>query len=197
MPRHSPLRAKEQDVALILLFAFISVPILEIALFIEVGERIGLWSTLGIVVLTAIVGTLLLRHQGFETLRRVQTQLNAGELPLQELFDGLCLLIAGAVLLTPGFFTDAVGFLLMVPALRRHAAGALLAQIAKRGHVHMHGSRPRHQSQRAPGVIDGEFEDITRGPSSEPGGTAPNKLPTDREHGSSTKPTGGDPSNDR
>jgi len=204
MPTFSPLLWKEQVVALVLLLAFISVPIIEIALFIEIGERIGLWSTLGVVILTAVLGTVLLRHQGFEVLRRVQTQLNSRQMPLQEMFDGLCLLLAGAVLLTPGFFTDAIGFLLMVPGLRRVAASYLLRQIAKRGHINIHGTTQNanagpsqgsgtHYSYRSgrgfdDGVIDGDFEDITGKPDPESASNQANKLPSSEEHDSSSAP---------
>lgn len=104
--------------ALLLLAAFILVPLIEIGLFIEVGGWIGLWPTLGLIILTAVVGTMLLRQQGLATLRRAQTQMDAGQVPAKELFDGACLLIGGLLLLTPGFFTDAVGFLLLMPPIR-------------------------------------------------------------------------------
>lgn len=103
-----------------LLFAalFIGVPIVEIVVFIEAGDLIGLWPTIGVVIVTGIVGTALLRHQGFGVLRRLQARSQAGEAPLAELFEGVCLLIAGAFLLTPGFVTDSVGFLLFLPPVR-------------------------------------------------------------------------------
>lgn len=104
--------------ALLLLAAFILVPLIEIGLFIEVGGWIGLWPTLGLIILTAVVGTMLLRQQGLATLRRAQSQMDAGQVPAKELFDGACLLIGGFLLLTPGFFTDAVGFLLLMPPIR-------------------------------------------------------------------------------
>jgi UPF0716 protein FxsA len=103
---------------ILLLAAFIAVPLIEIALFIEVGGAIGLWPTLAIVVMTAIAGSGLLRHQGTATLARARRQLDNNVLPARELFDGVCLLFAGALLLTPGFFTDTVGLLLFVPAVR-------------------------------------------------------------------------------
>ncbi len=104
--------------ALLLLAAFILVPLIEIGLFIEIGGWLGLWPTLGLIVLTAIVGTALLRQQGLATLRRAQSQLDAGHLPAKELFDGVCLLVGGLLLLTPGFFTDTVGFALLLPPVR-------------------------------------------------------------------------------
>ena len=96
--------------AFLLLIAFIATPIIEIAVFIEVGGRIGLWSTIGIVILTAVIGTAMLRQQGISVLFRIQENLNANRMPVRELFDGVCLVAAGALLLTPGFVTDAIGF---------------------------------------------------------------------------------------
>ena len=83
---------------LLFLVAFIGVPILEIALLIEVGGIIGLWPTLGLILLTAVIGSWQLRTQGLATLARGRTQLDAGNMPTRELFDGFCLVIAGAAL---------------------------------------------------------------------------------------------------
>ncbi len=114
--------------AFIALIAFIVVPIVEIAVFIQVGEQIGVWSTIGVVVLTAIIGTAMLRQQGLSVLFRIQENLQANRIPVQELFDGVCLVIAGALLLTPGFVTDTVGFLLFVPPYRHWLAGEIRRQ---------------------------------------------------------------------
>jgi len=101
-----------------LFFLFVAVPIIEIALFIQVGGAIGLWPTLGIVVLTALVGTNLMRSQGISTLNRLQASLAQGENPADPMAQGAMILVAGVLLLTPGFFTDAVGFLLLLPPVR-------------------------------------------------------------------------------
>lgn len=148
----------------ILLLIFIAVPLLEIAVFIEVGGWLGLWPTLAIVVLTAVVGTALLRRQGLATLRRAQSALDRNELPLAEVFDGICLLLAGALLLTPGFVTDALGGLLFIPPVRaalRHAAGRRLMAHTE---VHVSGHR---RAGGGDGVIDGEYEDLTSRPDSD------------------------------
>lgn len=153
--------------ALIVLLLFITVPIVEIALFIQVGGLIGVWPTIAIVVLTAILGTALLRHQGLGTLRRVQESLEQNRLPVQEMFDGLCLLLAGALLLTPGFFTDAVGLLLFVPPLRAWAAAAIGRAIIARADIHVvheagtSGPGPGRGPDRGGPVIDGDYEDVT------------------------------------
>jgi UPF0716 protein FxsA len=103
-----------------LLFAvFLVVPLLEVWLLVAVGGFIGAGWTIFLVVLTAVIGAALVRAQGMSTLARSRELLRRGELPAAELLEGVTLLVAGALLLTPGFFTDAIGFLLLVPPLRR------------------------------------------------------------------------------
>ncbi|MGP1256914.1 MAG: FxsA family protein [Kiloniellales bacterium] len=137
---------------LLLLAAFIAVPLVEIAVFIQIGGLIGLWPTLAVVVATAVAGTWLLRLQGIATLNRARQQMDRGAMPARELFDGLCLVFAGALLLTPGFVTDAVGLLLFVPAvrdaLRRAAASRLETQAAAR--VYVNPGFGRGGSQESP-----------------------------------------------
>jgi UPF0716 protein FxsA len=155
-----------------LLAAFIGVPILEIAVFIKVGGLIGLWPTLAIVVLTAVAGTWALRAQGLATLARARTQIDRGELPTRELFDGACLLIAGALLLTPGFVTDFLGFLLFLPPVRDILRNLLAQHIKGRVETHVYvdgqevhgtrrpGGRPRGRPGKGP-VIEGDYDDVT------------------------------------
>lgn len=154
---------------LIILLAMIAVPIGEIAVFIQAGDRFGLWPTLGAVIVTAFIGTALLRHQGFGTLRRIQESADRGEAPVAELFDGLCLLIAGALLLTPGFITDGFGFLLFLPPFRHLLGGYALAYLMRNATIHTgrpggrgHGPGPGDRARPGAGpVIDGDFEDVT------------------------------------
>ena len=120
--------------AIFLLAAFIAVPVIEIILFIEVGGWIGLWPTIAIVVGTAFAGTSLLRIQGLAVLQRAQDSASRNELPVQEVFDGLCLLVAGALLLTPGFFTDALGFALFMPLFRKLAGETIWRWLTARAH---------------------------------------------------------------
>lgn len=160
----------------ILLFAFIVVPIIEIGLFIEVGAYFGFWPTIGIIVLTAMVGTALLRSQGLATLESARSSLEENRFPLKQVFDGLCLLFAGALLLTPGFFTDALGLMMFVPPFRALLAGKATQYMVEHGHIDVHGagfSGPGPDDGRGETVIDGEFEDIT--PEGNEGGAE--KLP--------------------
>lgn len=161
---------------LILLTLFIAVPIIEIALFIEIGGFLGLWPTLLIVIATALLGTVLLRAQGLATLRRAEQHMAAGELPVNEVVSGLFLLVAGTLLLTPGFLTDAVGFSLFVPSVRLWLGQQVLSFLMARGTVHFarfgdfdgfHGpegpSGPKNPSYGP--TIDGDFTEVKPGPS--------------------------------
>lgn len=105
---------------------FILIPLIEIYLFIKVGASIGAFNTILLILVTAIVGVALLRWQGLSTINKVQSQMQHGELPALGMIEGMMLFFAGALLLTPGFFTDAVGFLILIPPLRKALALWLL-----------------------------------------------------------------------
>ena len=153
--------------AIFLLAAFIAVPVIEIILFIEVGGWIGLWPTIAIVVGTAFAGTTLLRIQGLAVFQRARDSASRNELPVQEVFDGLCLLVAGVLLLTPGFFTDALGFMLLVPLFRKIAGETIWRWLSNRGHINLEGFDSASHGSSGPGpVIDGDFEEVkTQAPS--------------------------------
>ncbi|MFO7602630.1 MAG: FxsA family protein [Gammaproteobacteria bacterium] len=138
----------------ILLLLFIAIPLLEIYLLIQIGEEIGALPTVALVIVTAMLGVWLLRWQGLTTLAQVQQSMAQGQIPAIPLIEGLFLLMAGALLLTPGFFTDALGFALLVPPLRQALARALLQQ----GWWRMAGKTQWGSSRPAPpNTIEGEF----------------------------------------
>lgn len=101
-----------------LLLLFIIVPFVELIVLIEVSKRIGTMSTLAIIILTGILGATMARRQGFLVFSRIRDDLNMGKLPANALLDGLLILIGAIVLLTPGFITDILGFLLLFPVTR-------------------------------------------------------------------------------
>lgn len=154
-----------------LFLAFLSVPLIEIALFIQIGGFIGLWPTLLIVVLTAILGTWLVKAQGRMAMNDLRNSLSRASNPSEPLANGAMILFSGALLLTPGFFTDAVGFALLAPPVRK----AVYLWLRKRVNVQsfeMGGgatfqadlrSQPgREKPAAAPkDVIDGEFTEIS------------------------------------
>lgn len=146
---------------LALVAAFIGIPILEIAVFIQAGELVGLWPTLATIVATAVVGAALVRHQGFSTLTRARQSLDAGRFPVEEVFDGLCLLVAGALLVTPGFVTDGMGFLLLTPAIRRVLRKWAGRHLAESGRVEVWSDGRASSGAKGDGVIiDGDFENM-------------------------------------
>lgn len=145
-----------------LLLAFLAVPLIEIALFVQIGGVIGLWMTLAIVVLTAILGTWLMRTQGALAMADVRRSFSGQSDPTEALAHGAMILVAGVLLLTPGFFTDAVGFALLTPPFRR----AAFAFLRKRVHVARFDTGP---DRRPPGpgrpwtesdTIEGEYHEV-------------------------------------
>ena len=120
-----------------LLLMFIAVPLAELALLIKLGGWIGIWPTLGIILLTAVVGTALLRQQGLHTLAKVGQSVNAGKAPVVPVVEGVLLLISGAFLLTPGVITDLVGGLMLIPPLRGRLAEQIVQAALSRGLVHV------------------------------------------------------------
>ncbi|KIC49783.1 FxsA family protein [Tateyamaria sp. ANG-S1] len=148
-----------------LFLAFLLVPLIEIALFIQIGGAIGLGWTLLIVVITAVLGTMLVRAQGMQALGQVKSSFNQMRDPSEALAHGAMILFSGALLLTPGFFTDAVGFALLVPAVRL----AVFHWAKSRVKVTTFTTQTAHQ--RDPNIVDGEYTEVdpdqreVRGPS--------------------------------
>jgi UPF0716 protein FxsA len=147
----------------ILLIAFLAVPILEIYLLFQVGGIIGAGWTILIVIGTAILGASLLRQQGLATWTRLNQSMAQGQLPPTILVEGILLLLSGAFLLTPGFFTDAVGFLFLTPFVRKIFAADLLRRGMFMATSSMHTTytdqttSESHSKQN--NVIEGEYED--------------------------------------
>jgi UPF0716 protein FxsA len=162
---------------MVLFLAFLLVPLIEIALFVQVGGLIGLWPTLAVVILTAILGTSLVRSQGRLALSRLQRSFSQLGDPTEPLADGAMILLAGALLVTPGFFTDAVGFALLIPAVR----GAVFRYLASRVKIRTFQTGPgaEFRESGAGDVIDGEFEEVRagRGANTRPSGwvSGPNR----------------------
>jgi len=142
---------------MLIFLALVAVPIVEIALFIQIGGWLGLWPTIAIVILTAAIGTVLLRAQGLATLGELQRRLGAGEDPSATLAHGAMILVAGVLLLTPGFFTDGVGFLLLTPPVRAAAIRFARSRITQ-VHVGVQMGAGGQRRPAGPGTVDGEYE---------------------------------------
>lgn len=138
-----------------LFLILLAVPIIEIALFIQVGGWLGLWPTLAIVIVTAAAGAVLLRSQGQAEMQEMRRRLSSLEDPSETLASGAMILFAGALLLTPGFFTDATGLILMIPGVRK----ALYQRLKSRLHVSTPKGGPRSAQEDA--TIDGQYKDVT------------------------------------
>ena len=148
-----------------LLIIFILVPMAELAVLFKVGSIIGALWTFALIFLTAMIGVNLLRRQGLATLMRANERMQQGGLPAQELAEGFLLALAGALLLTPGFITDACGFALLVPALRGQMARAVMKHFAGRVMMTTQSTTFRQaeapREPRRPGsgdVIEGDFK---------------------------------------
>jgi len=144
---------------------FIIIPFIELATFASVSEHIGIWTTLSMAFLTAIIGGGLVRHQGLQTMMTMRGSMDKGEMPLNEIFDGFCLVAAGALLITPGFVTDAVGFALLIPPVRsllRHTIRKHTNWAVSGGS--MHYEQRRHPQD--PNIIEGEYEHVDEAPPS-------------------------------
>ncbi len=125
-----------------LLLAFSVIPLVELYLIITIGGILGALPTIALVIVTAVAGASLARQQGMVTLLRVREKTDRGEMPGEEMVDALLIFIAGVVLLTPGFLTDAIGLLLLVPAIRRRFRIWLQGQLQSRLVIHhSHTSR--------------------------------------------------------
>lgn len=155
-------------------------PLVEIAGFVIVGREVGVLNTLALIVLTGIAGVLLLRRQGVDTLRRAQARLDRGEPPVREALDGIFVALGGLLLIIPGFVTDALGILLLLPPVRAWLRGRMSAGIRV---VHGPGAgtdaagaeerwrdagRPRY---RRPEIIEGEYQEVR------PPAPGPEELP--------------------
>lgn len=160
---------------MILFLILLLVPVIEIILFIQLGGLIGVWTTVAIIFLTAAIGASVVRAQGLLTLSELQARLDAGADPSGPMAHGALLLVAGLLLVTPGFMTDAIGFLLLVPAVR----AAVIRRISEHMVVHVAGARrnargpgpqrdsqpgprpdPRSSAPSDPTILEGEYEVI-------------------------------------
>ncbi len=180
---------------LFFLLLFIVVPIIELAILIKVGEIIGVIPTILLVISTAVIGVSLLKRQGIAALDGARQSLEAGKFPVDSVVDAACLLVAGAFLLAPGLLTDTLGFLLLVPSLRRGVAHWLFDRLVASGNVHFQdfntdGGGPRQDGAPSAGghTIETEYEDLDRSdaaPDREPRGISDHR---DSPWGKNRKP---------
>ena len=157
----------------VLFFLFIVIPIIEIAVLMQVGALLGAWPTVGIVIITAWLGAKNVRQQGLSTMQSVQNKMAAGEMPSDEIVAGFLLMIAGVLLITPGFVTDAFGLLLLVPHFRQALIKNVQQHMANNPRANSHFSfhtshsvnkpnsdyvEPKSNNLNQGNTIEGEFE---------------------------------------
>jgi UPF0716 protein FxsA len=149
-----------------LILLFLAIPVIEIALFIKVGGLVGLWPTLLIVLVTAVLGAYLVKLQGLRALNELRNSINQLNDPTRPLAHGAMILFAGALLLTPGFFTDTIGFLLLIPAVRLWVMRRIAARIKVATFTYGSQTPPRDD------VVEGDFREVTQDqrPTHEPSG---------------------------
>lgn len=131
-----------------LLLLFILIPTIELVLLLQIGSMIGVLPTVAIIVLTGIVGASLARYQGLSVVRQMQAEMASGQLPAGSIIDGVLILMAAALLMTPGFLTDLVGFTALIPGGRRMIKGIVtrrLERVVQRGNVAVFISGPRRE----------------------------------------------------
>ena len=146
----------------IILLILFGTPILEIYVMIEIGDQIGALNTIALILLTAGLGGLLFRFQGLSTLRRVREQVDRNEMPVADMLSGVGILLAALLLFIPGFVTDALGFLLFVPLIRKLLMAAMVARLVARGGFHFSSSGTGGgYAGRRGDIIDGDFEDVS------------------------------------
>jgi UPF0716 protein FxsA len=139
---------------IIFLLIFVGAPLVELYLLIEVGSVIGAFPTIALSLFTAVLGGWLVRMQGFAVLFRAQSQMANRELPAIELLEGALLLLVGLALLLPGFITDAVGFLLLIPPLRRWL---IVRWLTSRGSLQPGEVQMRRTETRSERIIEGDY----------------------------------------
>ncbi|UCH80877.1 MAG: FxsA family protein [Nitrospiraceae bacterium] len=123
-----------------LFLLFTLIPVIELSLLIEIGSYIGILNTVVIVILTAIAGAYMVRMEGMGVMYRIQKNMQEGKFPGEELISGAMILVAGALLLTPGFFTDIIGFLMVVPVTRGYISNMIKKYLEKKmsnGDIHI------------------------------------------------------------
>lgn len=137
--------------AIVILAVLVGIPLIDITLFIIIGAEIGIWPTLAGIVLTAVIGIILIRLQGLPVINRLRRSQAQRERPVAALVDAGCLLVAGLLLLTPGFLTDAIGFLLVVPPVRHWIGHRLRSRFRHHGMMHHPASHHGNCRRNGPG----------------------------------------------
>ena len=139
---------------------FIAIPLIEVILFITVGKYIGLWNTIFIIIMTGIVGAILVKSQGINILNKALGEIRSNKVPIFSIFEGIAILIAGAFLLTPGFLTDTLGCILLVPKARNIIINYITSYLKKRTIYKEKTMYNSNEGDKKNKIFEGSFEEV-------------------------------------
>ena len=141
---------------------FILIPIIEVVLFITIGKYIGLWNTILIIIITGIIGAVIVRNQGIATLKKGLEEIKSNKIPLQSILEGIAILISSAFLLTPGFLTDVLGIILLIPMLRLKIMIFIIEYLKKKGNfkTNFKTYSSNKNTNSEDNIFEGKYEEV-------------------------------------
>ena len=139
---------------------FIVVPLIEVMLFITIGKYIGLWNTIIIIIITGIIGAVLVKSQGITILNKALEEIKSNKIPIFSIFEGIAILIAGAFLLTPGFLTDTLGCILLIPKTRNLIISYIATHLKKRTVYKEKSTYYPDEADKKNKIFEGDYEEI-------------------------------------
>ena len=139
---------------------FIGIPLIEVMLFITIGKYIGLWNTIIIIIITGIIGAILVKSQGITILNKTLEEIKSNKIPIFSIFEGIAILIAGAFLLTPGFLTDTLGCILLIPKTRNLIISYITTHLKKRTVYKEKSTYYPDEEDKKNKIFEGDYEEI-------------------------------------
>ena len=139
---------------------FIVIPLIEVMLFITIGKYIGLWNTIIIIIITGIIGAILVKSQGITILNKALEEIKSNKIPILSIFEGIAILIAGAFLLTPGFLTDTLGCILLIPKTRNLIISYITTHLKKRTVYKEKSTYYPDEEDKKNKIFEGDYEEI-------------------------------------
>ena len=139
---------------------FIAIPLIEVMLFITVGKYIGLWNTIIIIIITAGIGAILVKSQGITIVNKALEEIRSNKIPILSIFEGIAILISGAFLLTPGFLTDTLGCILLIPKARNIIINYMIAHLKKRTIYKEKSTYYSNEEDKKNKIFEGNFEKV-------------------------------------
>ena len=139
---------------------FIGIPIVEVILFITIGKYIGLWNTIFIIIITGVVGAVLVKNQGISILNKALEEIKLNKVPILSIFEGIAIFVAGAFLLTPGFLTDTLGCILLIPKTRNLIIAYISSYLKKRTIYKKKTTYYSNEENEENKIFEGKFEEV-------------------------------------